>query len=120
MSFDALQSCVVSASATLWLIVDPRWGAGARWAFPPALGQGKSHDKPQGRTCRDRCSGLGLFGVMRKNCTRLDRMSGAPATDPSYVLQSRSAAFDVRRDAPRLDLSWSALCVAQNVGEVLS
>ena len=101
MGFDALRLCIVSASAVLWLIVDPRWGAGARWAFPPAPGK----EKPRLAFMVSAvliCSLAGSFGGQREKSHAYDWMKGAPVTDPSYALQFRSAAFRAGRDAPSL------------------
>jgi hypothetical protein len=120
IGFGALQTCVVSASAVLWLMSILDGALARRGLFLQSL----SREKPRVafRVSADAqwLSGGEFQGSTRKNLTRIDWIKGAPVTDQCYALQSRSPVFPIGCDAPRSDLSWSALCVAQRVGEVLS
>ena len=67
MGFDALQSCVVSASTVLWLTVDPRWGAAAGVGFPSRVWAGKTATSLQGERGCSMALWRGLLGVNAKN-----------------------------------------------------
>ena len=78
MRFNVGRKCI----GALWLIVDPRWGAGARWAFPPASGQGKTATRLQGERRCSMALWRGLLGVNAKKSHVLRLDEGASSHRP--------------------------------------
>jgi hypothetical protein len=99
MVFKAFRLRIVSASAVLWLIVDPGWALARGWLFLLRLGKEKPRLAFRAAAVAHWLSGGVFWGSTRKNLTRIDRMKAAPVTGQRYALQSRSTVFPIGCDA---------------------
>jgi hypothetical protein len=75
---DALQFAHGKCVGGAWLIVDRKWGAGARWPFLQRLGKGKAMTSLPGGGCCSFALWSGVSGVNAKKVhTRGSDESGA-------------------------------------------